>query len=164
MGKPIPRMVRMERHHLNNVVLAPLMSGYSMRAFRPSDWDDCIDLMLNTPDPTYTAGPWDDVLCRNSMAFSADDHRDYPGGRGQLVFHGDQLVAMALASGTGYLNQVYTLPEHQRRGLALAAVSAVLDALNRQGVLRCFLMVFENNMGAIACYEALGFHQRNAGA
>lgn len=157
-----PRMMRMERGRLGEVVLAPLPPGYSMRAFRREDWDDCVALMLASPDPAFCPGPWDEQLCRDSLAFSSDENRDYPGGRGQIVFHGGQPVAMALSSATGYLNQVYTRRAHRRLGLAAAAVTAVLAALHEQGVGRCFLMVFEGNSGAIACYERLGFLPREA--
>ena len=73
-------------------------------------------------------------------------------------------MAMALASATGYLNQVYTRSEHQRRGLAMAAVTRVMAALHKQGVGRCFLMVYKRNRAAIACYERLGFTGRVIGS
>ena len=47
--------------------------------------------------------------------------------------------------------------EHQRRGLARAAITRTLAALARQGVSRSFLMVYVTNAPAIRCYEALGF-------
>ena len=135
----------------------PLPLGYRARAYRPGDWEACIELMLATPDPAYTAGPWDRKLCLSSLVFSADEGNDYPDGRGQLIFHDDEFVSMALASATGYLNQIYTRLEHQRRGLASAAITRVLAALQRQDIRRCFLMVYRENVVAIRCYEKLGF-------
>ena len=45
-------------------------------------------------------------------------------------------MAIALCSASGYLNQVYTLPAHRRRGLASAAVTRVLAVLAAQGLAR----------------------------
>ncbi len=156
-GFPPGRMLRMDHLELGTVKPLPLPDGYTVRPFEPEDWQSCIELMLASPDNTYTRGPWDRALCESSMAFSADEHWDYPGGRGQIVFHGEEAVAMALAGGTGYLNQVYTLPEYRRKGLAGAAITRVLPALSRQGIVPCFLLVFKENVLAIACYEKLGF-------
>ena len=147
----------MDHLRLGSVEPLPLPAGYAVRAFELDDWERCVDLMLASPDHTYTGSPWDRALCESSMAFSADERWDYPGGRGQVVFHGETAVAMALAGGTGYLNQVYTLPGHRRLGLASAAISRVLPALSGQGIVRCFLLVFRENAIAITCYEKLGF-------
>ena len=153
------RMLRMDHTRLGDVQPAAPPAGYHLRDFAPSDWDACVALMLACPDPAYTAGPWDRGLCERCMAFGADLNGDFPEGRGQLVYAGDTLVALALCSSAGYLNQVYTLEAHRRRGLARAAVTRVLAALHAQGIERCFLMVFEENPAARRCYEALGFEQ-----
>jgi len=151
------RMLRMDHTSLDQVTPRALPAGYALRHFAPDDWEACIDLMLRCPDPAYTAGPWDRALCERSMVFAADPGGDYGDGRGQLVFAGATLVAIALCSASGYLNQVYTLPGHRRRGLASAAVTQVLVALAAQSLPHCFLMVFEENTGAQLCYERLGF-------
>jgi ribosomal protein S18 acetylase RimI-like enzyme len=151
------RMLRMDHTHLDQVAPLPLPAGYALRPYEYEDWDACIELMLRCPDPAYTAGPWDRGLCERSMLFAADPSGTYGEGRGQLVFAGHELVAIALCSATGYLNQVYTLPAHRRRGLASAAVTRVLAVLAAQGLARCFLMVFEENEGAQRCYAHLGF-------
>ena len=151
------RMLRMDHTHLDRVAPLPLPAGYQLRPYVYADWDACIALMLRCPDPAYTAGPWDHGLCERSMLFAADPGGTYGEGRGQLVYCGNELVAIALSSATGYLNQVYTLPAHRRRGLASAAVTQVLAVLAAQGLARCFLMVFEENEAAQRCYERLGF-------
>jgi ribosomal protein S18 acetylase RimI-like enzyme len=150
-------MLRMDHDRLERAVAPAPPPGYAIRPFRPDDWDACIALMLAAPDPCYRVGPWDRALCERSMRFSAGEELDYPAGRGQLVFHGDDLVAMALASPGGYLNQVYTHPAHRRRGLARAAIGRVLMALHAHGVRRSFLLVFLDNLEARSCYLALGF-------
>lgn len=156
------KMLRLDHTRLGDVTPQPLPPEYTLRRFAPADWDLCIALMLASPDLSYTMGPWDRELCERSMVFAADDDRDFADGRGQLVFAGDELVAMALSSATGYLNQVYTLPAHRRRGLAGAAVTRVLVALREQGLDRCFLMVFAENTSARRCYELLGFREAHA--
>jgi ribosomal protein S18 acetylase RimI-like enzyme len=152
-------MIRLDYDRLDSALPLPLPPEYSIRRFVAADWQACISLMLACPDPAYDAGPWDRDLCERSMAFAADENMDFPDGRGQLIFAGDELVAMALCSATGYLNQVYTLEAHRRRGLAAAAVTRVLCALRELDLARCFLMVFTENTGARLCYEALGFHE-----
>jgi len=151
------KMFRMEREDLGAVEPLPVPAGYTVRPYERGDWETCLALMIAAPDPAYVHGPWDRRLCERSMRFSADEHRDYPGGRGQVVFHEGEMVAMALSSDIGYLNQVYTLPGHRRKGLAAAAVTRVLAALDAQGVERCFLLVFQENLAAIRCYARLGF-------
>ncbi len=153
------QMIRLDFERLDSVAPLPLPGEYSIRCFERADWAACASLMLACPDPAYDAGPWDRDLCERSMEFAADDNRDFPDGRGQLIFAGDELVAMSLCSATGYLNQVYTLSEHRRRGLAAAGITRVLCALRELGLERCFLMVFFGNTGARQCYEALGFRE-----
>jgi ribosomal-protein-alanine N-acetyltransferase len=48
---------------------------------------------------------------------------------------------------------------HRRRGMGRALVSALLEALEREGVGRVFLEVRESNAEGIAFYRALGFSQ-----
>jgi ribosomal protein S18 acetylase RimI-like enzyme len=153
----VPGMMRMDIKNLNRVVVHPLPVGFRIRRYNREDWSLCVQLMLDCPDPAFRAGPWDRALCESSLAFSADRERDYPGGRGQLIFREENLVAMALASATGYLNQVYTLAPFRRMGLAGASITAVLSALHQHGVPSCFLMVFQENRVAVECYRNLGF-------
>ena len=147
----------MDRSDLDRVEILPVPPGYTIRPFRPADWEPCIDLMLQTPDLSYSAGPWDRQLCLASLSFCADERCDYPAGRGQLAFWQGELVAMAMAGVTGYLNQAYTRGDHQRRGLASALITRVLAALHQCGAERCFLMVYDTNLTAMRCYEKLGF-------
>ncbi len=163
-GEVPGRMVRMDYGTTATAKPSPLPAGYDVRPFQRTDWHRCVELMLASPDPHYTKGPWDRALCESSLEFSADEHWDYPGGRGQIIFQGETAVAMALAGGTGYLNQVYTLPEQRRLGLAAAAVTRVLLALHAQGINRCFLLVYQENGVAIRCYEKLGFTVVNPSA
>lgn len=50
-------------------------------------------------------------------------------------------------------------PEERRRGIARALVEDGLERLRAERVEICFLEVRANNEGAIALYEAIGFHR-----
>ena len=52
-----------------------------------------------------------------------------------------------------------TDPAHQRRGLAAALVTELVERIHARGELP-FLHVAEDNLGALRVYEALGFTQR----
>jgi ribosomal protein S18 acetylase RimI-like enzyme len=50
-------------------------------------------------------------------------------------------------------------PDHRRKGLALALTRAALDHIRSQGGTEALLQVDDDNAGAIALYQRLGFNQ-----
>lgn len=78
---------------------------------------------------------------------------------------GDQLVAVAgthLVSPTYRLaavGNVFTHPDHRRKGFGLATTSAVVSALLREGIRDIVLNVGQQNAPAIHIYERLGFER-----
>jgi ribosomal protein S18 acetylase RimI-like enzyme len=78
---------------------------------------------------------------------------------------GGQLVAVAgthLVSPTYRLaavGNVYTHPEHRRKGYGLATTSAVVSALLQAGIEDIILNVSQQNAPAIRMYERLGFER-----
>ena len=61
--------------------------------------------------------------------------------------------------GATEISAVCTDPTHQRRGLAAALVTELVERIHARGELP-FLHVAEDNLGALRVYEALGFTQR----
>ena len=94
---------------------------------------------------------------RKRILASAGKDLDYPNGRGWLAFKKRQLVSMALANPKGYVNQVYTLPEHQDHGLATACLTRVLKSLSVMGMEEATVLVGKTNVRALSLYEKLGF-------
>lgn len=80
------------------------------------------------------------------------------------------LVAVENGVVTGYIGSqtvfpetdvmnVAVHPEHRRKGIARALVTALCDALNAQSIQKLTLEVRASNDPAIALYEKLGFRQ-----
>ena len=74
-----------------------------------------------------------------------------------------RLIAMAgerlRVDGATEVSAVCTDPAHQRRGLAAALVTELVERIHARGELP-FLHVAEDNLGALRVYEALGFAHR----
>jgi len=135
---------------------SPVERGYEVVPFEDAYLEETIEVMLASPEPE--AIYWDDGLCRRSIAGAANSYAPlFPDGRGQLALRNGRVVGFALATQSGYVNHVYTHPEHRGRRLASALITRLLGALARQGVLRATILTHETNPHAIAVYERLGF-------
>ena len=133
-----------------------LPSGYRLAPWSDERFDEACDLMLRTPepDPIY----WDRGLCRRSiLGAAAAGSPMFRDGLGQLVLYGERLVGLCLATTSGYVNHVYTDPEHQGRGLARAALAAVLRAIATAGCERATILTHANNARALSLYRRMGF-------
>ena len=62
-----------------------------------------------------------------------------------------------------YIAELYVQPEHRRRGLGLALMNAALDAARAQGADYVEVATSEDDTGARALYERLGFVNRERG-
>ncbi len=130
--------------------------GYQLRPFRKEDLQACINLMFAVPDFSMV-DEWTYEECKKWILASAGKDLDSPNERGWLAFKEGQLVSMALANSKGYVNQVYTLPEHQNRGLATACLTRVLESLSIIGMKEATVLVGKTNVRALSLYEKLGF-------
>jgi ribosomal protein S18 acetylase RimI-like enzyme len=86
------------------------------------------------------------------------EHGVYCGIRDEgrlLAVAGTHVVAPT--AGVAAIGNVYTAPEHRRRGYALATTAAVAAALFADGYRRAVLNVHRENAGAVAVYRRLGF-------
>ena len=62
-----------------------------------------------------------------------------------------------------YLAELYVQPEHRRQGLGLALLTAALDAAGEHGADYIEVATSEDDVGARALYERLGFVNRERG-
>jgi len=60
----------------------------------------------------------------------------------------------------GYLQHLLVLPSHRRLGIGAALVTACLDALEQQGILKCHLDVLKSNPAAADYWRHQGWQLR----
>ncbi|GIW70659.1 MAG: hypothetical protein KatS3mg102_0201 [Planctomycetota bacterium] len=136
---------------------APVPTGYRVVPWEDGWFEQACAMMLRSPepDPIY----WDMGLCRRSIeGAAAPGGCMFPGGLGQLALApGGELAAFSLATVRGYINHVYTAPEHRGRGLGAAVLTRVLGAIAERGLERATILTHDNNPGAIRLYRRLGF-------
>jgi ribosomal protein S18 acetylase RimI-like enzyme len=98
----------------------------------------------------------DQLLARDREVFVPAGLRFFIGYLG-----GDRAGYASLLSlaGVGYVDNVVTMPEHRRRGVAAAAVTAVAEA-SRQGDDRALFLLAEEGGAPARLYERLGFRVR----
>lgn len=80
----------------------------------------------------------------------------------QVAWAGDQVVGavwneLNVAEKAGYLSQIHTRPEWQRRGVASALITRSLAYFQQQGLTTATLEVQARNPQALRLYEQLGF-------
>ena len=77
---------------------------------------------------------------------------------------GDKVVGALLAGHDGrrgYLYHAAVLPEFQRQGIARALVAHAMEALEREGIHKAALVVFQRNAAGNAFWEKIDFSSRD---
>lgn len=85
---------------------------------------------------------------------------DQAGGQLAYIVVDDCIAGFALYKTALDETELFTLaidPVQQRAGLAFRLLTAVLNSLKKKGTASFFLEVRCDNVGAISCYEKLGF-------
>ena len=81
-----------------------------------------------------------------------------------FVAAADGCIAGVILSGhdgrRGYIYHTAVHPEYRRRGIASALVEAAVDALQKCGIHKVALVVFERNADGNAFWESVGFSSR----
>ncbi|MFC1705395.1 GNAT family N-acetyltransferase [Planctomycetota bacterium] len=164
--------------------VTPIAPGYEVHLFADDRVEEAARMMLRCPEPE--AIYWDHGLCTRSIeGAAAPTLPRFPHGLGQMVVWRDwagsadrcsetagapatagstvsrdgvaPIVAFSLATLSGYVNHVYTLPEHRSKGLASSVITRVLQAVHGRGHKRATILTHETNPGAIRLYQRLGF-------
>ena len=60
----------------------------------------------------------------------------------------------------GYVHHTAVHPDFRRRGMGQQLVTACLNALQAQGILKCHLFVHQTNEAAQAFWRSVGWHDR----
>jgi len=84
-------------------------------------------------------------------------------GMSFVAWEGDKVIGSVLCGHDGrrgYIHHLMVHPEHRRQGLGRSLVGRCMYALTRIGIQKCHLFIFEDNQGAAAFWESLGWTQR----
>jgi ribosomal protein S18 acetylase RimI-like enzyme len=76
---------------------------------------------------------------------------------------GDDIVGAVLCGHDGrrgYIDQLMVREDHRRQGIGRSLVSRCIYNLMRNGIRKWHLFVYEDNPGAIAFWEKLGWSER----
>lgn len=61
----------------------------------------------------------------------------------------------------GFFHHVVVLPEYRNRGIGKKMVNYAMEALEKEGINKVALVVFENNQLGNSFWESMGFTSRN---
>jgi ribosomal protein S18 acetylase RimI-like enzyme len=76
---------------------------------------------------------------------------------------GGRIVASALCGHDGrrgFLYHVAVAPDRRGRGLGRRLVARCLERLAREGIEKCHLFVYQDNLGGLEFWKALGWERR----
>ncbi|MDZ3822670.1 MAG: ribosomal protein S18-alanine N-acetyltransferase [Pseudoxanthomonas sp.] len=118
-----------------------------LRAMTSDDLEAVMAIELAAYAFPWTAGIFADCLRAGYRAWVVD--RD-----GMVCGYG----LLSAAAGEAHVLNVCVDPGQRRAGLARALMARLLDDARGLGAQRVFLEVRPSNTGAVALYEALGFH------
>jgi len=134
--------------------------GYVLKPLADEHIEQAAQVMLAAPEPGAFA--WTLDTCRVALERAAEPETPrFPAGRAQGLFAADgTLAAFAAADATGFVQLVFAHPAHRGRGLASAALGAVLRALREEGREETGISVVASNEAAATLYSSLGFEER----
>lgn len=139
-----------------DVALPPVPAGYHIEPFDEARLEETCMMMLRSPEPK--AIYWDWGLCwRSIMGAAAPNKPWFPDGLGLIATHNGAIVSFSLATIHGYINHVYTAPEHRGRSLGSALLMRVTEAVRKRGLTRATIMTHHTNPDAIRLYQRRGF-------
>jgi N-acetylglutamate synthase len=76
----------------------------------------------------------------------------------------NEIVGVVLAGHDGrrgYLHHLAVSPDMRRKGIGSLLVKSSLDKLKGQGILKCHIMLFNNNRAGLKFWESIGWAYRN---
>ena len=125
------------------------------RVMTVDDYDAVYDLWINTPgmglntaDDSYEG--IDRFLKRNPMTCF-------------VALDGSRVIGVILSGNDGRRGYIYhtaVLPQYRKRGIGKALVEHAMAALEKEGINKTALVVFERNETGNAFWERIGFKTR----
>ncbi len=61
----------------------------------------------------------------------------------------------------GYIHHLAVSPDFRRKGIGSMLVKSTLNKLREQGILKCHIMLFNNNSAGLKFWESIGWLYRN---
>ena len=125
-----------------------------IRPMSIADYDDVVALMKMTPGVSFrdadSRASTERYLLRNpELSF--------------VALESDALVGCVMSGHDGrrgYLQHLIVLPSHRKRGIASSLVENCLAGLERLGILKCHIDVFQTNILAQQYWEGRGWKLR----
>lgn len=133
---------------------SPPVSSPRIRPMGIDDLQAALDLWRMTPG--IGLGEGDDLV--GLTAFLARNPR-----LSQVAEADGRLIGTCLCGHDGRRGMLYHVmvePSRRRQGLTRAMVAAALDGLARQGIPKCSLFIYPDNVAGRTCWTALGFVHR----
>ena len=76
----------------------------------------------------------------------------------------NQLAGAVLAGHDGrrgYIHHLAVSPDYRKKGIGRLLVSRCLEELKNSGILKCHILMFNNNSTALKFWESIGWSYRN---
>ena len=128
----------------------------NIRVMTIEDYDSVYDLWVNTPG-----------MGLNNMDDSREGIEKYIKRNPTSNFVAEcagEIIGVIIAGHDGRRGYVYhtaVLPDYRKRGIASRLVEHAMDALDKEGINKVALLVFEKNEIGNSFWEKMGFSDRN---
>lgn len=128
----------------------------NVRIMTNADYDRVYDLWMNTPG-----------MGLNNIDDSREGIEKYLKRNPTSNFVAecaDKIVGVIIAGHDGRRGYIYhtaVLPDYRNRGIASRLVGYAIDALEKEGINKVALLVFEKNEMGNVFWERMGFSRRN---
>ncbi len=126
----------------------------AIRSMTMHDYDAVIELMKQTPGVSLRDADTREATSR---------YLERNPGLSFVAQEDNRLVACVMSGHDGrrgYLQHLVVLPEYRRQGIAHALVERCLCELERLGIVKCHIDVFQTNTSASAYWESQGWKLR----
>ena len=128
----------------------------NIRVMTIEDYDSVYNLWMNTPG-----------MGLNNIDDSREGIEKYVKRNPTSNFvaeHDGKIIGVIIAGRDGRRGYIYhtaVLPDYRKHGIASRLVECAMDALEKEGINKVALLVFEKNEIGNAFWEKMGFSDRN---
>ncbi len=130
--------------------MSPEVSDWQYESMTTAELETVVEAELRCfPEDAWTFGMFADMMTMHGAMNRV------------LKRHGDLIgyLVSFIVLDEAHLANIAVLPEHRRRGIGRKFLAQWLDEIKQHGVQVAYLEVRQNNVPAIALYEAFGFEQ-----